>query len=140
MNYGFKSPLFKVATADGRNFTLLDAVDYQSKDGTLYRIPGGADSDGASVPRPFWNVIPPFGRHWPAAYLHDAAYRDTLMVWAGGGLKKASVSEDRANDLLLEAMESLGVPWVEMTAIHEAVVLAGKAAFNEDRKATCATQ
>lgn len=34
-------------------------------------VPAGFLTDGASVPRPFWWVVPPWGRHGQAAVLHD---------------------------------------------------------------------
>ena len=102
MNPSFSPDYFKVATNDGHNFYLLEDVTYTSKDGTVYILPKGATSDGASVPEVLWNVLPPFGKYWQAAYLHDCAYRDTLKTADGA---YASLDETKSNDLLQEVME-----------------------------------
>lgn len=45
--------------------------------GEQYRIvlPKGTLTDGASVPRLLWPLVPPTGRHFAAAILHDDLYR-----------------------------------------------------------------
>jgi len=73
---------FQVSSVDGRNFVLLADAFYTSADGARYCLPAGAASDGASTPPEVWPLMPPFGKYWPAAYLHDAAYRNTLRVYA----------------------------------------------------------
>ena len=129
---GFKSSLFSVSTSDGRNFTLANEVQFQSATG-LYRMPVGAQSDGASTPRECWSLLPPFGTYWPAAYLHDAAYRGTLEIYTETGWEKAELDKPACDNLLLEAMETLGVDDLTCRTIYEAVKLAGRQAFNEDR-------
>lgn len=37
----------------------------------VVQIPRGFLTDGASVPRAFWSLIPPWGEHGQAAILHD---------------------------------------------------------------------
>ena len=135
MNYGFKSNLFAVTTEDGRNFVLFNDADYVAKDGRLFRIPVGATSDGASTPQPIWNLIPPFGKYWKAAVLHDAAYRNILLVWDGSAWQTACLPFEASNELIYEAMQSLGVDQLEAVAIYEAVALAGRPAFDADRAA-----
>lgn len=36
-----------------------------------YKVPQGFVTDGASVPRPLWNLFPPVGRYLVAAIVHD---------------------------------------------------------------------
>ena len=130
----FQNTPFKVSTMDGRNFTLLADVYYLAADGTRYCLPAGAMSDGASTPREIWTLIPPFGPYWPAAFLHDAAYRNTLLVWNGAAWVKAALARGQCDALLLEALAALGVGALERQAIYDGVVLGGASAFNSDRK------
>lgn len=45
---------------------------YLQKDHThIITIPKGFLTDGASVPRPFWSLLPPWGDYGQAAVLHD---------------------------------------------------------------------
>ncbi|BCD59637.1 MULTISPECIES: DUF1353 domain-containing protein [unclassified Nitratiruptor] len=71
-------------------------------------VKGGWVSDGASVPKIFWNIFPPVaGRYLEAAILHDALY-------------KAEILPRKECDLLfLEAMEELGVKkWKRLTMYY----------------------
>lgn len=120
---GFAADSFRVSSADGRNFTLLDAVAFTAASGEIITIPAGAQSDGASTPPEVWPLIPPFGKYWRAAYLHDFLYRYTTRPKA------------ECDRLLLEAMASLGVGEVERYTIFEAVNRFGQAAFDGDRAA-----
>ena len=120
-------------TVDGRNFTLLADVYYTGADGVRYCVPAGATSDGASTPAAVWPLLPPFGLYWPAAYLHDAAYRNSLLAWNGAAWLPAALSKEKCDALLLEAMQSLGVPDIEAGTIYDAVVMAGRTSFEKDR-------
>ncbi len=133
MSASFQGLPFQVATTDGRNFTLLADAYYVGTDGTRYCVPAGATSDGASTPREVWPLLPPFGLYWPAAYLHDAAYRNTLRVWNGSAWVAAALPKAKCDALLLEAMEALGVGAVERETIYEGVAMGGAAAFDRDR-------
>ena len=134
MNPGFQTKNFRVATQDGQNFVLLEDVFYLAKDGTLYVLPVGMTTDGASTPAMIWLNFPPFGSYWKAAVLHDAAYRDTLMVVVNDTRTYASVTEQLANELLLEAMELLGTHEFTRQAIYDGVCLGGRSSFEMDRK------
>jgi len=43
-------------------------------DGRAWTIPTGFVTDFASVPRIFWRIVPPWGRYFPAAVVHDYLY------------------------------------------------------------------
>ncbi len=134
MNFGFQTKNFKVASLDGRNFVLLEDVLYYSKSKVVYILPAGMTTDGASTPSAIWLNFPPFGSYWQAAVLHDAAYRDTLMVQENGDKQFAALTEEQANSLLLEAMELAGTHEFTRTAIYEGVCLGGLSSFEMDRK------
>lgn len=119
----FSTTALKVSTSDGHNIVLLEAFTYTANDGTVYTIPAGTTSDGASTPPVLWPTIPPFGAYWMAAVCHDHWYRDTELP------------KDLCDDLLREAMLTLGVPHFEAETIYEGVHLAGWASFDGDRKA-----
>ena len=112
----------KVETDDGRNFTLIEPYNYEANSGEIITIPAGTTSDGASTPQAMWNIIPPFGAYWKAAVLHDYLYRFTKRP------------KEECDNLLKEAMASLGVDETEMLAIYEGIVIGGEEAFEEDRK------
>lgn len=119
----FTSAEFKVSTADGRLFTLLEPVYYiRPSTGETIVIPSGATSDGASTPREIWGILPPFGLYWRAAFLHDYLYRNT-------GRNKSDC------DLIFkEAMIECLVPILIATAMYEAVSRGGEWSFDDDRK------
>ena len=118
----FQQTPMKVETDDGRYVTLLQPYNYLCRSGELITIPAGTTSDGASTPPALWVTIPPFGKYWKAAVLHDYLYRITKRPKA------------ECDSILLEAMESLGVNEIEAHAIYEGVHLGGEISFEEDRK------
>jgi len=123
-----------VRTSDGRNFTLQEPLEFVLDAGMRYRVPVGAQTDGASTPAALWPILPPFGGYWLAAVLHDAAYRGTLEIMErDGGWAPAGLSREQADLLLLEAMIALDVPEATRFAIYEGVRAGGNRAFAEDR-------
>ena len=132
MSPGFNNLPFKVSSSDGRNFILLEDVIYLTQDGSKsYIMPAGASSDGASTPPEIWLNFPPFGTYWPAAYLHDCAYRGTLQTLDG---KLAMLSKNDCDELLKDAMIACGTHQFTRDAIYEGVALAGQSSFDSDRK------
>lgn len=119
---------FKVSSilnrsSDGHNITVAEAFDYVAENGEVITVPAGTVSDGASVPKMFWNLIPPFGKHWMPAVMHDYLYRCTQTPKA------------RCDDLFHEAMISTGTDPAVAKIIYDAVHLGGGIAFTEDRLA-----
>lgn len=127
---GFQVQYFKVASIEGHNFVLLEDVVYISSIGTIYILPKGATSDGASTPQTIWNILPPFGTYWKAAYLHDCAYRNTLLL---SDRTPANLTEQQSNELLKEAMIFSGDGDLTIFNIYEGVALGGKSSFIADR-------
>lgn len=72
-------------------------------------IPRGFITDFASVPRLFWIVLPPDGNYTQAAVLHDYLY------------SKALFKRKKCDDIFLEAMKVLKVPYWKRKTIHLAV-------------------
>lgn len=69
-------------------------------------VPQGYLTDGASVPRVFWSLIPPWGSYGQAAVLHD-----WLCEYLGylDGETFVPLTRRQVDDLLLQAMCDLGV-------------------------------
>lgn len=134
-------PQLLVKTTDGRHFELLASLDYVARDGRRFRVPMGATSDGCSTPPELWALmgkqwLAPFGTYWPAAVIHDAAYRNSLRLVTNDGVgSPANLAKDECDALFLEIMEYLGTSVGERSAIYEGVHLLGWGAFREDREA-----
>lgn len=124
---GFSVEKLRVETSDGHNFTLLDGFTYTTKSGEVISVPAGTTSDGASTPKAMWNIIPPFGPYWKAAFLHDFLYRYTQK------------SKEYCDNIIDEAMDSLGVNDIEADTIYEGVHLLGWSSFEGDRKSEIST-
>jgi hypothetical protein len=121
---------FDLASFDGRNFDLLKPYWFLSKDGSVICVRGSFRSrrilsDGASSPRLCWRVVAPFGKHWPAAELHDELYRYTQLP------------KDKCDGYFLEAMELTKVNAAARLTLYKAVCWFGQSSFDEDRKALC---
>ena len=123
-----------VRTRDGRNVVVQEPVEVVTDTGARYRVPVGAQSDGASTPGEMWTALPPFGEYWLAAVLHDAAYRGTLeRQLESGEWLPAWLTKDQCDTLFLDAMSALGVDQLKKETLYEGVHLAGWRAFTEDR-------
>lgn len=81
---------------DGRHRRLLRDV-VVLVDGRPILIPAGFVTDGASIPRGLWNLLPPFGKYTKAAILHDWLYQF------------GEFTRSQADFIFLEAMKTLGV-------------------------------
>lgn len=82
----------------------------------------GFDTDYASIPRIFWNILPPDGEYSEGAVIHDSEY------WF------QTREREVADLILLEAMEALGVSWIKRQTIYRAVRAFGWMAWNENRR------
>ena len=137
MDPGFSiTGLWPTLTGDGRIHYMAEPVIYTDKNGVQYQIPIGCMSDGASTPSAIWGIIPPFGKYWKDAYLHDAAYKNRLLVLQSDGTwVTARLTKDVCDLLLLESMLLSGVNEFEAKVIYEGVRLGGQSSFDADRKA-----
>ena len=70
-------------------------------------VPEGYLTDGASVPRIFWGLIPPWGIYGQAAVVHDYLCEFLSITVDGDPL---SITRKRADEIFLEAMTVLEVP------------------------------
>ena len=103
---------------DCRIFRLTTSFRYHSSVGTI-RIPKGFYTDGASVPRIFWNIFSPFGSYFSAALVHDYLYsKDSNEIFPVAGRKEADL-------IFKEAMFNAGVNWITRETVYRAVRLGG---------------
>jgi Protein of unknown function (DUF1353) len=95
-------------------FRLLEAVTIEG-----YYVPANYETDFATVPRLFFSVIPPIGKHNVAAILHDYLYDNRI------GTRKA------ADRLFLKVMLAYGVPKWQAHLMYFGVRVGGKKWWNE---------
>jgi len=86
----------------------------------IITVPAGFVTDLASIPRLFWNILPPFGKYTEAAVVHDWVYRNHLFPRA------------ICDAILLEAMQLCGVNWISRQIIYRNVRAFGWAAWGTE--------
>jgi len=111
---------------DNRKFALAAPLSYDvgSKDsGDRITVPRGFITDFASIPRPLWSVYPPYGAWSGPAIVHDYLY------------VKQPRTRKESDDIFLEAMKVVGVPWLRRTLMYSAVRLGGGIPWRKRSKA-----
>jgi hypothetical protein len=120
----FNEPRF-LDTPDGKSRLLVDALTFELTMGEGGRIqlvvPAGFISNLASVPRPLWSIVPPFGAYNRAAIIHDYLY-------VSGG----ECSRFLADAIFREAMHQLGIPLWRRVVMFYAVRWFGWIGFNRE--------
>ena len=68
---------------DGRTMTLVNPLSYTDPKGTIWEVPAGATTDGASIPRLLWTIAGgPFeGKYRTAAVIHDYYCETKTRPW-----------------------------------------------------------
>lgn len=107
---------------DGFNWRLDTGLRFKPSFGAVIRVPSGFVTDLASIPRFFWNILPPFGKYTSAAILHDWLYRRHLGTRA------------QADAYLLEGMSACGVGCLPRWTIYLAVRSFGWSAWRDDER------
>lgn len=74
---------------------VISPLEYTTGDGTKYTVPVGFKTNFASIPRIFWGIIAPTGKHTNASILHDYLYENGY---------KLGVSRKRADKIFYDAM------------------------------------
>lgn len=81
-------------------------------------VPRGYLTDGASVPRVFWNIIPPWGDYGQACVLHDYLCQYPYIY---KGTEKIELTRHQVNKILLDSMKLLGVGVFKRNLMYYAV-------------------
>lgn len=106
-----------------RIFVLTHYFRYIASVGTI-TVPVGFRTDGASVPRIFWNLLDPWGPYFPAALVHDYLY-------SKASTQRGHSSRRQADEIFKEAMFNAGVPWPTRETIYRAVRLFGRRSYKK---------
>lgn len=77
-------------------------------------VPGGFQSDGASVPQFLWDRMPPFGKYLEAAIVHD-------FYCVLGKDSRSPIDFKMAAKVFREAMKACGVGWYRRNIMYQAV-------------------
>jgi hypothetical protein len=118
----FTTPCELTPLPDGHNWRLAGALTFYANNYFVVTAPEGFITDLASIPRPFWNLLPPFGKYTEAAVIHDWLYRTHLF------------SRAMCDALFLEMMNALRTDWHTRTIIYLAVRLFGGFAWRDERR------
>jgi hypothetical protein len=117
----FTRPLIVSPQTDGKTWTLVEPfcydVGFEGSKNTI-DVPAGFITDFASVPRPFWWIIPRWGSYGNAAVVHDYLYQT--------GTK----SRKYADEIFLEAMKVSGTSWICRHIMFLAVRIFGGLAYH----------
>jgi len=123
MQSKFYTPLKVEVLADGRRRKLIDDLIYYSELLNQYLcVPADFITDYASIPRIFWNILPPSGKYTKAAVLHDYIYNSGIF------------NKKTADSLFKEAMKALEVDGWKVNAMYYGVDWFGFMAWNNYRK------
>ncbi len=122
----FTQSLIVTPVADGKSWELVEEFDYHrgSAESTeIIHVPKGFITDFASIPRVFWNILPPWGEYGKAAVVHDYLYRSDTYPY----------TRKESDEVFLEAMKVLGVAWWKRNIMYYAVrVFAGSVFRNKE--------
>lgn len=103
---------------NGRSGIMLEDYTIWDKDLGVIIVPKGFETDFASVPRLFWNILPPWGEYAPAAIVHDYLY---VMQ---------PFTRYEIDYLFLRIMEQLEVGWFKRHIMYRGVRIGGWNAWN----------
>lgn len=115
---GFKSEPALRALPEGHPWKLIESFTYDYY-GTIITVPRGFTTDFASVPRIFWNILPPFGKYGNAAIIHDYCYDRQLFP------------RKQCDLIFYKAMLEKGVPKWKAVTMYKMVRMFGKRAYSK---------
>jgi len=108
----FTSPLVVEYLGEGK-WRLVHPFEYHVGDEAsdeIISVPVGFVTDFASIPRVFWSILSPYGRHGKAAVVHDYLYATNK-----------DYDRKQSDDIFKEAMVVLGVNWLKRGIMYNAV-------------------
>lgn len=111
------------------HWRVLKSFSYKIAEGEWVTVPAGYLTDGASVPKIFWNIIPPWGVYGQAAVVHDILCEYLTIIKEG---VPERITRARCDEILNEAMKVLGVPTLKRLAIYGAVCAYRIATFTDE--------
>jgi hypothetical protein len=111
--------LTPIDSGTGRNWRVDEVFSYVAQDKSMVTVPIGFVTDLASIPRFLWSLWPPEGLYTDAAVVHDCCYAQQFFTRL------------RCDQILLEAMEDLGVSWWTRHVIYIGVRIGGWMAWKK---------
>lgn len=102
---------------------VLRGFSYYDKNGAVYVVPPGFETDFASSPRWLWPIIPPLGSYAKAAVLHDFLYT------------YHRVSRADADRMFRDGARLLGVNVAVSALLWVSVRMFGARGWKKDRRA-----
>lgn len=103
----------------GDLWVVTQGFQYHIDDKSYIYIPQGYLTDGASVPRWLWGLIPAWGDHGKAAVVHDYLC-EYLQVWRDN--ERVKITRDECNKIFYECLINTGVGKIKAKAMYAAVV------------------
>lgn len=103
----FLAPL-RLEYLDGRYWKVTEPFSYAvgaPNGATIVHVETGFLTDFASIPRLFWNILPPTGWYGKIAVIHDKLYQD-------GRIGDLVIMQKYADDVLNEGMCVLAAAWI----------------------------
>lgn len=94
---------------------LTNDLKLEYSTGVVITVPQGFKTDLASVPKIFWNVIPPYGEYTQASIVHDFLYQNKGSVC---GLQFSRAESDK---ILYKLMIQAGTNYITANAMYYAV-------------------
>ena len=112
-------PAAVVPFSDWNYYYTKDVLEWRSDSdpNRTVSVPTGFVTDLASIPQPFWTLLPKAASYTYPAIIHDYLY------WTQPG------SREDADNILKVAMEELKVATMKIVAIYEGVRLGGEASW-----------
>jgi hypothetical protein len=116
----FTRPLTVTQLADWRLWRLEESLRYEVGalgSGRVIEVPAGFVTDGASVPRWLWSLLPAWGSYSRAACLHDFG----LHVLSAGRPHPEMPTRLACDHVFREAMDVCGTPLVIRLLLYAGV-------------------
>lgn len=83
-------------------------------------VPAGFVTDGATVPRMFWSIFPPWGIYGQAAVLHDFLCTNRKLT-KNGDSDDLDVTQAESDKIFYKAMKVLKTPLWKRAVIYASV-------------------
>ena len=113
----FKGKVIASFLPDGRNMRLEQPFGYVDPKGKHWDVPAGEETDGASIPKAFWLMSPPFtGKYREAAVIHDYYCRKQAESWQAThnvffDAMRAGGVDERTAKVMFAAVYNFGPRW-----------------------------
>lgn len=131
----FTDPLVTSVNDAGTEWTLEKPFRYwidKLHEGDVLTLPIGTKTDFASVPKLFWNILPPFGPYGKPAVVHDFLYRNggnANVAEDGQPVRLRHFTRAECDQVFLDAMACIGVSWITRHFMYRMVRLFGGSSY-----------